>query len=362
MPSGQSGDRDQNVAAPRDRRGRGGRERRRGRPGDSGRGTPPPTEVWDPRDVVFVAFRGGRIEPYLNQRGLAVRTGDHVLVEAERGQDLGRVVTGEHQDSRPCKGPAPRKLLRHATAAEHERWRALAQEDRSAFDICRERAEHFDLSMKMIDAETQFDGNRVTFYFTAEKRVDFRELVRDLASIFRTRIELRQVGARDAARRCDGIGLCGRQLCCTTFLREFEPVTLKMAKEQQLSLNPTKISGACGRLMCCLTYECAAYQDAMRRVPPVGSRWCLDGATWFVRNLDVGNHRIFLAGPDDQVQTIDIERFRAEAELIEREAPRPPVATPVADDAPEATAEAPSRRRRGARGGKRASRGSRDHD
>ena len=111
--------------------------------------------------------------------------------------------------------------------------------------------------MKVIDAETQFDGNRVTFYFTADHRVDFRELVRDLASIFRTRIELRQVGARDAARRCDGIGPCGRPLCCTTFLREFEPVTLKMAKEQNLALNPAKISGTCGRLMCCLTYECA---------------------------------------------------------------------------------------------------------
>jgi cell fate regulator YaaT (PSP1 superfamily) len=267
-----------------------------------------------------VSFRGGRLEPYVNACGLVVRVGDFVLVEAERGKDLGWVVACDAPQIKPRKNQQLRELMRQATDEEVARLEVLAKEDRGALEICRGRAEHFGLEMKIIDAETQFDGNRVTFYFTAERRVDFRELVRDLASIFRTRIELRQVGARDAARRCDGVGPCGRHLCCTTFLREFEPVTLKMAKEQNLSLNPAKISGACGRLMCCLTYECKAYRQAVAAAPRLGSRWRYEDLTWVVSAHDVGNHRILLEDAEGETLTVDLDRFSQGAHLLDSEA------------------------------------------
>jgi cell fate regulator YaaT (PSP1 superfamily) len=225
----------------------------------------------------------------------------------------------------PRKRKQPlRALLRHATPEEIIRLQVLIREDQEAFDICRDRARHFNLDMKVIDAETQFDGNRLTFYFTADRRVDFRELVRDLASIFRTRIELRQVGARDAARRTDGMGPCGRRLCCTTFLRDFEPVTLKLAKEQNLPLNPAKISGSCGRLMCCMNYEAQAYQAARREAPRVGTRWRFGGGEWTVARLDLGNYRIWLEDAEGQTQSIDLAEFRASAAAATPDAPAGP--------------------------------------
>jgi cell fate regulator YaaT (PSP1 superfamily) len=218
-------------------------------------------------------------------------------------------------------------LLRHAAKEEVARMSVLEQEDREAHEICRSRAAHFRLQMKVIDAETQFDSNRVTFYFTADRRVDFRELVRDLARTFRTRIELRQIGARDAARRCDGIGPCGRRLCCTGFLTEFEPVTLKMAKQQNLALNPAKISGSCGRLMCCLTYEVRAYQEALRKAPLVGSAWRFRDAVWTVDRLDIGNHRLLLKDSEGCPEPVDLDEFRSQA------TPEAP-STEAADSAP----------------------------
>ncbi len=248
--------------APRSSRG----PRRRGAPPrryapDRARASDSRDEAWTVSDqpVVHVAFRGGRCETFLNPSEVVLRTGDFVILEVERGQDLGRVIAAAAADVRHRRRQALRKVLRQALPEEIERLRGIVQQDADALEVCQSRARHFNLQMRIIDAETQFDGNRITFYFTAEQRVDFRALVRDLASIFRTRIELRQVGARDAARRCDGIGPCGRRLCCTAFLRDFEPVTLKMAKDQHLPLNPAKISGSCGRLMCCLNYEASGY-------------------------------------------------------------------------------------------------------
>ena len=266
--------------------------------------------------IAHVAFRGKRLEAFHNSKKLDLRVGDYVIVEAERGVDLGWVAICEGVELKRRHNQPLRKLQRHASVGEIERIPILRKEDQEALDICRDRAANFNLEMKVIDAETQFDGNRVTFYFTAEHRVDFRELVRDLASIFRTRIELRQVGARDAARRCDGMGPCGRQLCCTTCLREFEPVTLRMAKDQQLSLNPAKISGSCGRLMCCLVYECAAYQEASGQAPRIGSQWRYEGRSWRVDSLDLGNNRIFLRNQDDSACSVDLAEFREGAQSI----------------------------------------------
>jgi cell fate regulator YaaT (PSP1 superfamily) len=266
--------------------------------------------------IAHIAFRGKRLEAFHNNNNLDLRVGDYVIVEAERGVDLGWVTICRGPDLKRRRNQPLRKLQRHATREEIERIPILRKEDQDALDICRDRAVKFSLEMKVIDAETQFDGNRVTFYFTAEHRVDFRELVRDLASIFRTRIELRQVGARDAARRCDGIGPCGRQLCCTTCLREFEPVTLRMAKEQQLSLNPAKISGSCGRLMCCLVYECGAYQTANKMAPKVGTQWRYQGRVWRVDSLDLGNNRLFLRDGEEENIAVDLIEFGTEAEAM----------------------------------------------
>ncbi len=276
-----------------------------------------PAEGPEPREgeglLVYVAFRGGRREGFCNPHEIVVRSGDLVVVEADRGQDLGQVTVCQGPEIHRRRKQAARALLRHATPEEAARLADLWRGDAEAFEICRGRVKHFSLDMKVIDAETQFDGNRITFYFTAERRVDFRELVRDLASIFRTRIELRQVGARDAARRSDGMGPCGRRLCCTTFLHDFEPVSLKMAKEQNLPLNPAKISGSCGRLMCCMNYEAHSYQAALRAAPRPGSRWRFAGADCAVARLDVGNHRLFIEDSDGALQAVDLDLFREQA-------------------------------------------------
>jgi cell fate regulator YaaT (PSP1 superfamily) len=290
--------------------------------------------------LVHVAFRGGRVEAYVNPKNIELRDGDRVIVEAERGVDLGRIVACQGPDIKRRKSQPLRAVVRPATQDEIQRLETISAEDREALEICRSRAERFRLKMKVIDAETQFDGNRVTFYFTADHRVDFRELVRDLASIFRTRIELRQVGARDAARRCDGMGLCGRQLCCNSFLREFEPVTLKMAKEQSLSLNPTKISGNCGRLMCCLIYECAAYQQGNREAPGLGSRWVMGGQVVTVRARDVGNRRVIVEDESGKTGPVDLDVFTGAIATPAPRAATADVAEEPAEDAADKTDEA----------------------
>jgi cell fate regulator YaaT (PSP1 superfamily) len=325
------------------RYGPGGRAEQRSRPPrdaeSSGAPGAPPEDAGAGPDtpVVHVAFRGGRREGYVNSRNLVLRCGDFVVVEAERGMDLGRVTVCEGSlQPRRRKQPV-RALVRHATEEEVGRGRMLIREDHEAYDICRDRVRHFNLGMKVIDAETQFDGNRLTFYFTADRRVDFRELVRDLASIFRTRIELRQVGARDAARRTDGMGPCGRGLCCTAFLRDFEPVTLKLAKEQNLPLNPAKISGSCGRLMCCMNYEARAYQAAQREAPRLGTRWNYQGQELRVSRLDIGNYRVWLEDAEGAAQSVDLSAFRGASPIragAEEEGPGPeppPRATPIAE-------------------------------
>jgi len=203
-----------------------------------------------------VRFKGHRIELFILPDDVEVQPGGVVIVEADRGIDAGTLLRcGPGQlSARPRQ--AVQRILRAATKEELHHLEQVREEDASALRICRERVEVSGPPMRMIDAEFQFDGNRVTFYFTAEGRVDFRALVRDLAKIFRTRIELRQIHPREAARRQGGVGPCGMNLCCGSFLQSFEPVTLKMAKRQNLALAPTRISGLCGRLLCCLAFDC----------------------------------------------------------------------------------------------------------
>lgn len=222
------------------------------------------------KKVIGVRFRTAGKVYYFDPLDLQIKKGDHVIVETARGVEYGTVV-GDPKEVENDKVVAPLKpVIRVATERDDEQELANKDKEREAFKICLEKIQKHGLEMKLIDAEYTFDNNKVLFYFTADGRVDFRELVKELASVFRTRIELRQIGVRDETKIRGGIGICGRPLCCHTHQSDFIPVSIKMAKEQNLSLNPTKISGVCGRLMCCLKHEEDTYEEINRRMPNVG--------------------------------------------------------------------------------------------
>ena len=220
--------------------------------------------------VIGVRFRTAGKVYYFDPGKLNIKRNDHVIVETARGIEYGTVV-GDPKEEPEDKVVQPLKaVLRVATPKDDEQEAGNKLKEKEAFKICMEKIRKHNLQMKLIDAEYTFDNNKVLFYFTADGRIDFRELVKDLASVFKTRIELRQIGVRDETKILGGIGICGRPLCCHTHLSEFAPVSIKMAKEQNLSLNPTKISGVCGRLMCCLKNEEETYEELNRRLPNVG--------------------------------------------------------------------------------------------
>ncbi len=220
--------------------------------------------------IIGVRFRPAGKIYFFAPGKLDVKSGDKVIVETARGVEFGSVVTGpkdvpDEEITLPLK-----QVIRVATEEDRKKEEKNREKEKEAFDICLEKIRKHGLEMKLIDAEYTFDNNKVLFYFTADGRIDFRELVKDLASVFRTRIELRQIGVRDETKIRGGIGICGRGLCCHTYLPEFAPVSIKMAKEQNLSLNPSKISGVCGRLMCCLTNEEETYEELNSRLPSNG--------------------------------------------------------------------------------------------
>jgi len=222
--------------------------------------------------VIGVRFRESGKIYYFSPNGKKIEKGNNVIVETVRGIEHGEVVIGsriieEEELVLPLK-----KVLRIAAEEDEQIVRENRIKEKEAYKICIEKIKTHKLDMKLIDVEYTFDSNKVLFYFTADGRIDFRDLVKDLAAIFKTRIELRQIGVRDEAKICNGIGICGRGLCCSAFLTEFQPVSIKMAKEQSLSLNPVKISGVCGRLMCCLKYEEETYENLNKGLPSVGDK------------------------------------------------------------------------------------------
>ena len=220
--------------------------------------------------VIGVRFRAAGKIYYFSPGKLEIKNGDHVIVETARGIEYGHVVLG-NRDVEDNKVVQPLKaVIRMANKEDIAREEANRKKEKDAFKICQEKIRKHKLEMKLIDVEYTFDNNKILFYFTADGRIDFRELVKDLASVFKTRIELRQVGVRDETKIIGGVGICGRALCCHSYLSEFIPVSIKMAKEQNLSLNPTKISGVCGRLMCCLKNEEETYEDLNSKLPNVG--------------------------------------------------------------------------------------------
>ena len=218
-------------------------------------------------EVVDIQFRPGQKVYFFAPAGLTLQTGDHVIIDTARGPEFGICAGGNHTISQKDVVSPLRSVLRLANAQDEKIVAENRAKERKAHEICLQKIDEHGLDMQLVSVECAFDGSKLLFFFTADERVDFRELVKNLASIFHTRIELRQIGVRDKAKMVGGLGICGRPFCCASFLDDFQPVSIKMAKTQNLSLNPTKISGTCGRLMCCLKYEQDAYEDLIRRSP-----------------------------------------------------------------------------------------------
>ena len=218
-------------------------------------------------EVVDIQFRPGQKVYYFDPAGVKLQSGDHVIIETARGPEFGICASGNHTISQKDVVAPLRCVLRIANGQDEKIVAENRAKERKAHEVCLQKIDEHGLDMQLVSVECAFDGSKILFFFTADERVDFRELVKNLASIFHTRIELRQIGVRDKAKMVGGLGICGRPFCCASFLDDFQPVSIKMAKTQNLSLNPTKISGTCGRLMCCLKYEQDAYEDLIRRSP-----------------------------------------------------------------------------------------------
>ena len=244
--------------------------------------------------IIGVQFQKNGKMYYFDPNGFDIKTGDYVVVDTTRGPDLGEVIMGtreiEGEESRfPLK-----KTLRIATEQDIQHGRDNRVKEKEAFSVCQKKILEHKLEMKLVSVEYAFDNSKILFFFTANGRVDFRSLVKDLASIFKMRIELRQIGVRDEAKMLGGLGPCGRPICCGAFLDQFQPVSIKMAKEQNLSLNPTKISGVCGRLMCCLKYEQEHYEMTRKRMPKVGKDVITPDGTGPVTDLNIVKETVFV--------------------------------------------------------------------
>ena len=251
--------------------------------------------------VIGVRFRDNGKIYYFSAGDFNVETGNNVIVETARGVEFGKVVLGNREVEEEKIVSTLKSVIRIATEEDEKIQKNNKIKSREAYEICLEKIKKHGLEMKLIDCEYTFDNNKVLFYFTADGRIDFRELVKDLAAVFKTRIELRQIGVRDETKIMGGIGICGRSLCCNTFLSEFVPVSIKMAKEQNLSLNPTKISGVCGRLMCCLKNEQDTYEYLNSKLPNNGDEVHLkDGTKGIVQGVNVLRQRVKILVTDDK--------------------------------------------------------------
>ena len=273
--------------------------------------------------VVGVRFKSAGKIYYFDPDEIEIKKGDNVIVETARGLEYGDVVIGPRSVSQEDIVAPLKKVIRLATDEDKHKNADNKAKEKGAFDICLNKITEHSLPMKLIDVEYTFDNSKIIFYFVADGRIDFRELVKDLAAIFRTRIELRQIGVRDESKMVGGLGPCGRTMCCASFLGDFEPVSIKMAKEQNLSLNPTKISGVCGRLMCCLNYEQNTYEEIRKKTPVVGSTVkTTDGIGEIVENSILQETVKVRLNIDDEIQILpysiyDIEMISGAYEHID---------------------------------------------
>jgi len=258
--------------------------------------------------VYEVEFKGGRRDYFLSPDHLQVRPLDYLIVQADRGEHIGRFIRYIDKSLFP-DAKDMKSILRRATYTDVQIMMDNKRKEEDAFDVCREKIEKHGLKMKLVDVEYQFDANKICFYFTADKRIDFRALVKDLAAEYRTRIELRQIGVRDEARRLGGLGVCGRSLCCKTFLTQFSPITSQMARDQNLSLSPSKISGLCGRLMCCLAYEEHFYRNQADLLPDVGAVIEHEGTQYTIVRVDLFDETIVFKDERDHEETIGLEHY-----------------------------------------------------
>lgn len=262
-------------------------------------------------EILEVSFKGNKSRPYFNPKDIKVKPGDYVIVEAEKGVDLGLVnKVGRLVTLSTIKGE-PKNLIRRAAEEDLHKLRQNRNKEKQAAAIARQMIRKHNLNMKLVDVEYQYDQNKMTFYFTSEKRVDFRELVKDLAAKYRTRIELRQIGVRDEAERLSGLGVCGRPFCCSSFKSTFEPVTTQYAKDQQIPLNPGKLTGICGRLKCCLVFENELYKNAKKAFPALESIVVTAKGKAFVDKIDIFRDMVYLRYDNDQeIEEISLETFK----------------------------------------------------
>ena len=261
--------------------------------------------------IVQVEFKGERREYFVNAKGLPIEAGDYVVVQVERGRDVGKVVRiGESLDRMAKAKPVTQEVIRKVSPEDVSKYEEIKQREDAAHKVCEGKIRERELKMKLVDVEYQLDGSKITFFFTADERVDFRDLVKDLASIYKTRIELRQIGVRDEAKRLGGYGSCGRKFCCTTFLQEFEPVTLKMARDQSLQVSPTKISGACGRLMCCLAYERDYYMEVAKQLPKIGTKVMTPYGQAMVTKIDIFAQAVTVEDANGNEMRLTLDQIR----------------------------------------------------
>jgi cell fate regulator YaaT (PSP1 superfamily) len=259
--------------------------------------------------LVEVVFKGERRAIYRDRNDIEIKEGEYIIVEAERGQDMGKAsCVGSLIKLKRGKGET-KSIVRKAVPADLDVLAKNLEKEKEAFKLCKEKITAYKLDMKLVGVEMQFDGSKITFYFTAAQRVDFRELVKELASVYRTRIELRQIGVRDEAKRICGLGICGRKQCCSAFLTEFEQITTQMAKNQQLALNPTKISGNCGRLLCCLRYEDDLYQTSFKTYPEIGSKLKINGKNGLLDLINIFTDKALIRFEDGTQEWLTAEEI-----------------------------------------------------
>ncbi|NIR52805.1 hypothetical protein GWO43_29700 [candidate division KSB1 bacterium] len=259
------------------------------------------------RSVVEVKFKGQRSAIYENPQQFPFKVNDYAIVEADKGVDFGRINQVNGLINQKFGKGKLKKVIRKSMKQDWYQFQENLKEEKKAFEICKEKIAKHKLKMKLVDCEFQFDKKKITFHFTADKRVDFRKLVKDVAGIYRTRIEFRQIGARDESRRLGGYGVCGRKLCCSAWIKDFKPITTQAAKDQNLSLNPSKLAGVCGRLKCCLMYERDFYNEAIKKFPQLAKPIATDKGEGIVSNIDIFNEKILVLYPDDSTETFSLQ-------------------------------------------------------
>jgi len=279
--------------------------------------------------IVLVKFQQAGRQYHFNALDLDLQPGSRVVLETDRGRAMAVVVTEPTEIPDDQAPDGLKSLLRIATEEDLELAEKNSAREKDAHQYCLERIHSRQMAMKLVRAEYAFDGSKIIFYFTADGRVDFRELVKDLAHHFHTRIEMRQIGVRDEAKLVGGLGICGRELCCCSFLTEFNPVSVKMAKEQGLALNPNKISGQCGRLLCCLSYEYETYRGLRKGMPKCGKKVCWQDEDWEIRNQDVLGQKLTMRKADGTLNVVTLEEFekgRCQAPPVVQQGHQPPAA------------------------------------